>query len=335
MTSKLSWHIQLSHRLTQDSALHRAVLDSGVEWVKMIDPPVNDPWDGQVSILGRVFVGDEIETGLLAEGARGADRYFEMNAPFYNLRRYVALWEGVNEPYVGTPDHRKRLCEFTIRWAELMRREGYQTCGLSLSVGWPAEGTADELWPAIEACDAWSVHEYSAPNMAEGAGWYCLRYQRTVAELEAAGRDVRHLFITEAGIDGGVIGFPEKGWRYFLNDAWSYLGQLGWYDEEIQKDPYVQSAMLFTALPTDRWRTFSLDGIEGLLAEHIRASHQEQPLPEDETATDPAVLAEKCRWWNEEGRRCLESGNRERGMVILTSLTRLLYRLEGILKGGK
>ena len=59
-------------------------------------------------------------------------------------------------------------------------------------------------------------------------------------------------------------------------------------------------------------------------------------LPEDESATDPATLAEKVRWWMEEYARSLEQGQIWRAKRILYSLIRLddglLYRLENALK---
>jgi hypothetical protein len=61
------------------------------------------------------------------------------------------------------------------------------------------------------------------------------------------------------------------------------------------------------------------------------------PLPEDETATDAATLADKVRWWMEEYARQLETGNTARALAILYSLIKLdgglLYRLERMLKG--
>ncbi len=56
------------------------------------------------------------------------------------------------------------------------------------------------------------------------------------------------------------------------------------------------------------------------------------PLPEDETASDPASLADKARWWHEEMARQIEAGNGDRARSILMSLIRLIYRLERALK---
>ena len=51
-------------------------------------------------------------------------------------------------------------------------------------------------------------------------------------------------------------------------------------------------------------------------------------LPEDETATDAATLAQKVRWWFEEYTRQVEGGKAERAKSIRYSLIKLLYRLE-------
>jgi hypothetical protein len=55
-------------------------------------------------------------------------------------------------------------------------------------------------------------------------------------------------------------------------------------------------------------------------------------LPEDETATDAATLAQKCRFWLEEMQRQTQAGNLAYAERIRLSLIQLLYRLEGILK---
>lgn len=59
---------------------------------------------------------------------------------------------------------------------------------------------------------------------------------------------------------------------------------------------------------------------------------QRLPLPEDETATDPATMAEKLRWWAEEARRQLRDGHTPRADEILLSMIKLHYRLEEKLK---
>ena len=59
-------------------------------------------------------------------------------------------------------------------------------------------------------------------------------------------------------------------------------------------------------------------------------------LPEHETSTDPAVLAEKARWFAEEATRRVEAGDYAGALEILHSLVHpemgLYYRLERLLK---
>ena len=59
-------------------------------------------------------------------------------------------------------------------------------------------------------------------------------------------------------------------------------------------------------------------------------------LPEDETATDAATLAQKVRWWTEEYWRQYKAGNEARAVAIMSSLIKLdgglMYRLENALK---
>lgn len=54
-------------------------------------------------------------------------------------------------------------------------------------------------------------------------------------------------------------------------------------------------------------------------------------LPEYETATDPAIVVQKIRWWKEEEVRQREAGNIERADKIAYSSIKLLYRLERML----
>ncbi len=55
-------------------------------------------------------------------------------------------------------------------------------------------------------------------------------------------------------------------------------------------------------------------------------------LPEDETATDPATLVEKARYWLEEMQRAIEADRVQRANDIRLSLIKLLYRAEAVLK---
>lgn len=74
----------------------------------------------------------------------------------------------------------------------------------------------------------------------------------------------------------------------------------------------------------------------GTVQEEIvaRTAPARELLPEDETARDPATLADKARWWHEELAREIQAGNEQRARDILMSLIELMYRLERALKGA-
>lgn len=101
----------------------------------------------------------------------------------------------------------------------------------------------------------------------------------------------------------------------------------------------IRCLTLYRWAKYDRWH---IDGKSGVLDDLKLAqgygyrwdAHQEPvvpdpgPLPNDETATDAATLAEKARWWLEELVRQLYGGDAERARAILSSLVDLMYRLE-------
>jgi len=148
--------------------------------------------------------------------------------------------------------------------------------GMNWSVGWPDIGTAAEMGAGVQACDYLGLHEYSAPTMQQEQGFLCLRYRRTVEELEAAGFTVPPILVSECGIDGGVIGVPKTGWRTYCDQFSCYLDQLKWYSSEIDMDN-VQAATIFTVCSWD-WADFAITEAEAIpLADWI--AQDEPPAP--------------------------------------------------------
>lgn len=230
-----------------------------VGWIKVIDPPDTNPFPGK-QILGRIYHEEGADNELIMQGRDGAEEYFRQCVPTYNRVAYVKVWEGPNEPPVGTQEQRAKLSEFTLRWIELMHNEGLQTAALSLSVGWPAIGTASEFADVALKADYWSLHEYSAPRMQDGQGWYCLRHRNTARELAEVGVFMPKTFITETGIDGGVLpNGSRRGWKTYANSREDYFEQLLWYDEETKKDSYIMAFTPFTSGPYPDWVDFNFD----------------------------------------------------------------------------
>ena len=294
--SRLAWHFQ------SIPGWASRVVNS--KWVKVIDPPPVDYFAGR-RVIGRLYVPESEQKVMIGQGLAGAAQWAGRCIDAARKAPYVWCWEGPNEPDVSTPEARAALVKFTRQWVKVMHQNGLRTVALCLSVGWPDVGTAGELAGALEESDYWSVHEYAAPRMDSGQSWYCLRYQRTVAELRVAGARIPPLIISECGIDGGVAGRPGVGWKGYTTRE-DYLEQLKWYDGELRKDDTVLAATVFTSGPNADWQQFDMDeelskslaayvaSVEGDVPNDPPDDPPDQPPdepPDEPPADDPGGLA--------------------------------------------
>ena len=286
VSSKLTWHIQFL-----GTAVDAIAAASGASYIKVMDPPEMNPFPGK-QVIGRTYLDDGQSNALVAQGAAGADAWFERFWPIYTSRAYVTWWEGPNEPQdIYNPTFRKALVAFTLRLAERLHGIGKRIVALNLSVGAPDILEFMDFKGLAGAVDAIGLHEYSAPTMQSGAGWYCLRYRKYKAAWATAGLKFPPILITECGIDGGVLNpsRPRTGWKSYASRE-AYLSQLQWYDAELAKDPEVLAATIFTANPDGIWADFDFDvDLSRRLAAHIAAGVP----PEVPPMTDPR--AANCR----------------------------------------
>ena len=234
--SKLTLHLQGCPDWTGEF-----VRRSGVKWIKWIDPPADEPdWCQGVKVIGRTYEPDSVSNERIWWGAYGARDWFVRWAEFYAARPWVHAWEGPNEPQpMYDPNFLPKLNEFYVELAELMHLAGRKLVGMNWSVGWPDIGTAAVMGEGVQACDYLGLHEYSAPEMWSTKDYHCLRYRRTVQELEDAGYTVPPILVTECGIDGGVdpVYWPQTGWKQWCDgDFGRYLEQLQWYSGELDRD---------------------------------------------------------------------------------------------------
>jgi len=283
--SKFSLHFQ---RIPSWASSLIATME--IEWIKIVDPPEQNPFPGK-KIIGRIYHDEGTDNELIMQGRNGAEEYFRQCVSTYTHVPYVKIWEGPNEPPVGTREQREKLSEFTLRWIELMHGEGLKVAALSLSVGWPEIGTAHEFADVAMSADFLSLHEYSAPRMQDNAGWHCLRYRRTVQELADVNVAPPKVFITEAGIDGGVLpGGKRKGWKTYAGGREDYFKQLLWYDGELRKDPYVIAFTPFTSGPYPDWIDFNFD--EQLV--QMLKKHLDTDVPVVPPMVDESVIRQAC-----------------------------------------
>lgn len=282
---KLGIHYQLVPAWAKTIAIH---------WSYIVDPPgLVSPLNSRTSIIGRQYMPEGQEQEYINGGASGARAYFERWRPAFEEREYVWGWEGPNEPDTSTEDAVKLLVEFSIELGRVMREQlDRPYVALNVATGQPDFPRVPLLKPLLEEAEYWGLHEYSAPTMTNDVGYLCLRYRKTVEILRQEGlRRIPPLFITECGIDGGVIGQARKGWRDYTSEA-GYWEQLRWYEGELQKDDYVVSAMIYTAGPQPDWARFDvreslalhLDGLQDF-EDALGREAQRHVIPQNPAAT--------------------------------------------------
>ncbi|MDD1653663.1 MAG: hypothetical protein LUQ64_03870, partial [Methanomicrobiales archaeon] len=221
------------------------------------------PWDRAAAIkavspstliVGRIYFADEPATGDAATRAR---EWWDRCRGVILAYPQVDYWEGYNEPSVDSVAKMQWLGQFDAERVRILAQNGRKAAIGSFSVGTPQivnsnNQPAGDYWrafyPAIDAARAnggvLSLHEYSAPEMqylfdaGSGDGWLTGRYRKVYNWfLKPDGRQIP-LIITECGIDGGVRGWGQKGWKSYTSTD-GYMGQLKWYDSLLKQDSYV------------------------------------------------------------------------------------------------
>lgn len=280
----------------------------GINITKWPEPP-KDMFPGK-RFIARSYIegGDSREWNeFVVHGAKGADAYFELLKPRYEKLRSWGVTDisGPNEPHPQNAEDYRVVDEFDTRWAYLAHDWGFAPWVGRWGIGWPHKMEFIHLLSrsvelAIKYGGGIEKHEYGAPEVLSGEGWWTLRYRRTVEELRKA--DVEFppgsVFIGECGIDGGVIDWKQppwnkkrhrRGWREWSRE-WVYPEQYGLpaglltveryfrqlraYDKELLKDDYVLAATPFITIPFDDWKDFNV-GPE--LLKRISAAHEEAP----------------------------------------------------------
>jgi hypothetical protein len=289
--SKLCAHCQNpAERNTEATETVRA---GAFAWVKGIDP---DHWHCTPAemfpgkrVLARLYPqgGDGWEHQFMAQGEQGAQDYALLMAPRYDKLLQGGCYdvEGPNEPHPNVNNWRA-YCDFEQRWVQIMALNGLRPWVWSFGVGWPGLAAAGDavtvgmlagpMMAAAIAGGGVALHEYGAPTMQSGGGWWTLRYRRMLAELQP-----NHvpIIISECGIDGGLAGNPRMGWKRYANVE-QYRAQLAWYDDEICKDADVLAATVFTTCPTGEWATFN---VNGEMLKWMAAHYNDDVIPEPPT----------------------------------------------------
>jgi len=290
MSSKLTVHYL--GQPERGSPTTEVIRDGPFPWIKGIDP---DTWPEPASqlfpgkrVLARFWLGDggdSQEYNYMARGAAGAVDYVDRL-----MQRYYKVYEagvrdilGPNEPHPN-PDNWRAYEEFEATWVRRVSSIGFKPWVWSFGVGWPglleggdvitARNFIGSIGLAKEAGGGLELHEYGAPQVLSGDGWWTLRYRKLLRELQTAGLHDVPIWIGECGIDGGVIGKGGEGWKHFttMGDYWL---QLSAYDDQLMQDSEIRAASVFgTNINNDKWASF--DVAEWLLSQ-MSAKHDALP----------------------------------------------------------
>jgi len=331
-----------NHHPTYPGWLKGHVAQMDPEFVKVMDPDrgVAQPYGDGLHYIGRLHFGEgEPDKQLVALGAEGADHYWSMARPRIEACPWISWWEGPNEPDVTTEQGCRNLAAFWGRLADIYHDHNLCAAGFSLATGNPPEmGWWRILAPAAARLDAVEVHEYAMTRHMLVDGWHLGRLLRADEILQSKGVAVDWI-VGETGVDRGG-GKATDGWRARGMSRREYLEGLTGYEGVLREQlgPRLLFVSPFTWTTPD-WTSFRIDEwMSRDIAEYVASTRGAEavtePLPEHETATDPATIAEKVRWWVEEMQRAHEGGNLDRAERIRLSLITLLYRLEQSLKKG-
>lgn len=283
MTSKIGLHI---NAITDGSAMRDFILEARPVVVKTLDLQVPFWEEIKRHYPGLLLIGRWYIHHQPLEHPEAEAEHLAWQLTHNPLKNIADAWEGYNEPSVGKL---VELAKFDKRMAEILHSEGMKYVACSWSTGVPdiPDWQRPELHEALRVADYIGVHEYNAPRMDDprGVTWLTLRYRRWYPDLPDDCK--KPLLITECGIDSGSPPswdpHGQGGWRSFTDET-GYMGQLAWYDEELQQDDYVVGATPFlwgTRDPT--WHTFDFTpALVTALQQHI-LTEGVQPQPPDPT----------------------------------------------------
>lgn len=290
--AKISLHIQRVQHW------HKEMLYAlGAGWVKIVNPgPGDDPFPGLKKCLR--FWTDNWDGAMMARRESGAEQYMANMLPLWQQFRNwgECAFELPNEPACNGNDDIANLTAFTRRCVEIAHREGFKVVALNLPEGNPSDnGTGDpsvvawkmrQLADGIQEADYLGLHAYwCPPDTPPEDPWHSLRYRDLMRFIRQDNKRVPPILLTEAGIDGGIIGRKWTGWRTLSNQE-QYTNDVIAFEAEVQKDAEVQAYFLFTSGFEDPWASFDHD--EGVMRSLV--GRLPEPKPEPKPEPEPAPV---------------------------------------------
>ena len=222
-------------------------------------------------------------------------------------------WESYNEVFPGSAssDLKRQYDDFQVAFGEPIKAAGFEPIGMNFATGnmlgrdfldffrgtletYTYLGFHEYDWPQL-----WRLHEENIREKNEGGMWLTLRYRRTMTEVRKVFPDKHKVIITECGMTQAVAGHDDIGWRadpaVSEDDYWK---SLMWYNDELMKDRYVDSALLFVVGATGGWPKWESFEHLGGIVNRLEALQRSAPLkpikpvePESAQAAHPSSSA--------------------------------------------
>jgi hypothetical protein len=249
-------------------------------WRKQCSPGGENPTP-HIKTIGRTLVLTDGEANaMIAQGAWGAEIWYNRVRAQMLAARWVHCWELPNEPPVDTRQQCINLGNFTRRAVDLMHADGLKAATGVFSRGTPQLAAANpnecflrELSPCFSYGNYVALHAYWIRNPQQDAAWQQFRHRLLLSELAALGIPCKPLLITEGGMD------RPGGWRDSGISESEYWTQLRDNDLALEHDHEVLAWTPFTNQPTRDWEPFRItDWLTAKIAEEVRARPPEQEV---------------------------------------------------------
>jgi hypothetical protein len=204
----------------------------------------------------------------------------EVFAPLVKQYPRIDVWEGPNEIAFAPNevDRIKWYAAFLAEFARQMKLLGKRAAMGGWAVGNPEFAVWQYWGPVLQACrDSNAIlsrHSYGPLDQ-----WYSFRHRNDEAAFQKLGFSNTPLIITECGADK-LSNFPGRWHDVWGNNITAYWHEyLLPFTQELEKDPYVLGAAVFTVGNgfSPIWNSFDVsgDGLVPLLAAYA------QTLPPD------------------------------------------------------
>lgn len=258
--SRLSFHVHDVSRCGQ--WLLPITRRSGLRYIKACCYNADNPnYGDNIRVIARPWVGgDGVEAQYIAQGADGADRYWQDNGAFI---RGLATWayavEAPNEPYVGASEPRRNLSAFTAELGAIYYAHDIRLVSGNLSVGNPPleDGAIDDLRSVLYPLSFLGLHHYGRPTLAAANPYELWRY-RYLFEIMG---ETPPTLLTEYGVDGTGTSMGQNGWRKSYQRFGDYLADLIECDAQLERDG-VTCAFLFDVGGDRKWRSYNHEKAE-------------------------------------------------------------------------